>query len=155
MKTMMVLTMAMVAAGGMVSASPVVQATHGVYRTVYEPGLNEIVVRRTPARQIALKEDEQHSWIIEVKPAAHARKIREVYTLPAPATWGASETKGNRVSADRKSCVNRGTLAAGQKYMFNTWGMSAGDPTGAYRIDVYIDDELVKTFQFDVVKKEI
>lgn len=153
MKALMILTMMVV--GSVAYGSPVVQATHGVYRTVYEPGLNEIVVRRTPASRIALSPDTQHSWIIEVKPAAHARQIREVYTLPAPATWGAAEMKSNRVSADRKSCVNRGTLAPGQKYLFNTWGMSPGDPTGAYRIDVYIDDQLVKTFQFDVVKKEI
>lgn len=139
--------------GGSAMASPVVQAVHGVYQTVYEPGLNEIVVRRTPVSRIALNPATQHSWIIEVKPSSQPRAIREVYTLPAAAEWGMAEQKG--VSTDRKSCVVRGTLAPGQKYMFNTWGMSPGDPTGDYKIEVYIEDTLVKTFHFEVVKKEI
>ena len=151
MKKIMISVMAVLVGGSALVASPVVQATHGVYQTVYEPGLNEIVVRRTPATRIALNPSTQHSWIIEVKPSAEPRHIREVYTLPGAAEWGMAERKG--VSADRKSCVIHGVLAPGQKYMFNTWGMSPGDPTGNYKIQVYIDEELVKTFDFEVVKK--
>ena len=153
MKTMTAVGLMVMLIGGTAAASPVVQATHGVYQTVYEPGLNEIVVRRTPVSRIALNPNTQHSWIIEVKPSSQSRTIREVYTLPAPAEWGMAERKG--VSADHKSCVVRGTLAPGQKYMFNTWGMSPGDPTGNYKIDVYIEDNLVQTFKFEVVKREI
>ncbi|MDX6766250.1 MAG: hypothetical protein SFU85_05625 [Candidatus Methylacidiphilales bacterium] len=150
MKTAMVTGWVLMVMAAGLTASPVVQATHGVYQTNYKAGLNEIVVSRTPADHIPVRAGTQHSWIIQVVPASYPRSIREVYTLPAPGRWG--NVEGEQVSADRKQCVVEGTIQPGQTYAFNTWGMDADDPVGNYRISIYIDDVLVKTFSFEAVR---
>lgn len=94
-------------------------------------------------------------WTVKVD-AKGPLRIKEVLKLPdAPETWGEAddnEFSPTATSADRKSAVTTLFMAAKDGVLTNGWCIAAGDPVGHYRIEVFYEEQSLKTFEFDVVE---
>jgi len=103
---------------------------------------------------VPLVENQAYGWIIRLGRGFDKVKWREEFTLPAaPKTWGTTETEGTReISTDKKISVTEKETLVREGRIFNFWSVAAGDPIGKYVIRVFIDNSLVATFHFKVVK---
>ena len=78
-------------------------------------------------------------------------RMKEVFVLPsAPATWGIGPNTTLNNDLTQATTVERVHLGSTDGWMASAWSVSAGDPPGVYKMMVYLDDQLVKTFEFDV-----
>ena len=70
---------------------------------------------------------------------------KEETTLEKPTTWsddeGVKVTKGGRVATRIRTVANEGRI-------FNAWTLNENDPKGKIKIDIYVDEKLIHTFQF-------
>ncbi len=83
--------------------------------------------------------------------AAKTVRVKEVFVLPqAPARWGIGPQTKLSHDLTQATTRDRVDLAASNGWLSSAWTVSAGDPPGRYKMLVYLDDQLVKTFEFDV-----
>ena len=70
---------------------------------------------------------------------------KEVTTYDKPTTWsdidGVTVTKGGRVATRIRTVPNDGRV-------FNSWTLDKNDPKGNIKVEIFIDEKLVKEFQF-------
>ena len=70
---------------------------------------------------------------------------KEVTTYDKPTTWSDSEgvtvTKGGRVATRIRMVPNDGRV-------FNSWTLDKNDPKGNIKVEIFINEKLVKEFQF-------
>jgi hypothetical protein len=83
-------------------------------------------------------------------------RIKEVLKLPkAPATWGEAddnEFSPTATSPDRTTAVTTLFMAAKDGLLTNGWCVAPGDPAGHYRIEVFHEEQSLKTFEFEMVE---
>lgn len=91
-------------------------------------------------------------WFILFKTDKPTVVWREEFELPeVPPTWGPGEAMGIfQVSPDRKTAVTERLIPSRLGFVGNEWRYAPGDPTGAHKMRVYIDGQLVKEFRFDI-----
>ena len=91
-------------------------------------------------------------WFVMFKTDKPTVIWREEFELPeVPPTWGPGEAMGIfQVSPDRKTAVTERIIPSGLGFVGNEWRYAPGDPTGAHKMRVYIDGQLVKEFTFDI-----
>ncbi len=112
----------------------------------------------TPSDHVPNVTDQSYGWIITLRTTSARIRWREEFTLPeVPATWGNPESDVTRmVSPDGKTLVTENVVApdqnpaTGHAFINNAWSVESSDPVGRYRIRVYIEGELVATFNFNV-----
>lgn len=111
--------------------------------------------RFTPKRWVPLRVNQAYGWRIRLNSNQPTVKWREEFTLPAkPKTWGAAEEAGTReLSNDGRVSVTEREVTPEKGMISNTWYVAPGDPAGPYRIRVFVEGQLVKTFNF-VVKRQ-
>ena len=104
---------------------------------------------------VPLIEGQSYGWIIRLGPGFTKVKWKEVFELPAkPDTWGSGEASGDHeISGDRKVSVTEKEVVVEGGYIHNFWSVVAGDPVGDYVIRVYVNDLLLETFHFKVVRR--
>lgn len=109
----------------------------------------------TPKRVVPLRVNQGYGWRIRLNTNQATVKWREEFTLPAkPKTWGAAEEAGSRaVSDDGRVSVTEREVTPDNGVIANTWYVAPGDPAGRYRIRVFVEGQLVKTFAF-IVKRQ-
>ena len=70
---------------------------------------------------------------------------KEVTTYDKPTTWsdidGVTVTKGGRVATRIRTVPNDGRV-------FNSWTLDKNDPKGNIKVEIFINEKLVKEFQF-------
>ena len=70
---------------------------------------------------------------------------KEVTTYDKPTTWsdidGVTVTKGGRVATRIRTVPNNGRV-------FNSWTLDKNDPKGNIKVEIFINEKLVKEFQF-------
>jgi len=70
---------------------------------------------------------------------------KEVTTYDKPTTWsdgeGVTVTKSGRVATRIRTVPNDGRV-------FNSWTLDKNDPKGNIKVEIFIDEKLVKEFQF-------
>jgi hypothetical protein len=100
-----------------------------------------------------------YTWWMKLAPGDAPQSVEERLILPPPlADWGDAATNpddGVEISAD--NTVATSTFAPeldAEGWFSKGWCAAEGDPLGAHRIEVSIDGELLKTFEFDVVAPE-
>jgi hypothetical protein len=105
-----------------------------------------------PSTKIPLKEGQGYGWVIQLETRKLKVKWREELLLPAaPQTWGDGEKQGEHtISPDRKLCVTEQEVVVDRGLVFNAWEVAPGDPRGRYIIRVFVNDRLVRIFEFDV-----
>lgn len=104
--------------------------------------------------RVPLQEGNTYGWRIKLKDYRGEVKWREVLRLPKPPeTWGTDNGEDFSISADGKTSVIRRTQSAPEGVIENFWTIAPGDPVGRHRIEVYIDDRLISTFEFELIPK--
>ena len=94
-----------------------------------------------------------YGWIATLAPRSEPTSWSEELVLPrAPQLWDRRETSGRfAVSDDRTMGVTRGVLPAGETELAQFWSVTAGDPSGSYRLTVKVLDGTVAEFTFELV----
>ena len=148
----------LLAVGGLLSASLVASSFAATEPEVRVGGSAFVLVDTTEGAKEPLKlasvvplvPGQVFGWIMEVDTTKDVVHWREEFSLPeAPASWG-GEAEGHYIlSADRRVATSERATAPTKGMIFNTWTIAAGDPPGHYRIRVFVEGELVKTFDFD------
>ena len=90
-----------------------------------------------------------YKWAIMLDTESSSISTREIFVLPSePKTWGYKEgmtlLHNNRVSVTEK------VLEIDNGVINNGWCVTEGDPTGNYKIEVYINGVLAESFNFMV-----
>ncbi|MBN3952071.1 MAG: hypothetical protein HWQ38_38615 [Nostoc sp. NMS7] len=103
--------------------------------------------------RVPLQEGKSYGWRIKLKDYQGEVKWREVLRLPKPPeSWGTDNGENFSISADGTTSVIRRTQSAPGGVIENFWTIAAGDPVGKHRIEVYIDDRLISTFEFELIR---
>ncbi len=103
-------------------------------------------------KTIPLQEGNAYGWRIKLKEYKGEVKWREVLRLPKPPeTWGTDNGENFSISADGTTSITRRTQSAPDGVIENFWTIAPGDPLGKYKIEVYVDDRLINTFEFEVI----
>lgn len=104
------------------------------------------------SRRVPLNEGQGYGWFIELKTSKPKIKWREEFVMPVPpATMEAQGSTvkyslsedGLTVTTEQEEVVPDSGL------IYNVWGVAAGDPKGHHIIRVYVEDKLVRTFEFE------
>ncbi len=105
-----------------------------------------------PTTTVPLKEGDAYGWKITLDNYQGKVKWREVLTLPqAPETWTTQDNKNFSISADGKTAISQRTAKPVNGVIENFWIISPGDPLGKHQIEVYINEQLIGTFVFEIV----
>ncbi|MFM6202231.1 MAG: hypothetical protein ACKPE1_24365, partial [Dolichospermum sp.] len=73
-------------------------------------------------------------------------------TLPkTPETWITENDQNLSISKDGKTATSTRIQTPVNGVIENFWTISPGDPLGKHQIQVYIDDRLLATFEFEIV----
>ena len=93
-----------------------------------------------------------YGWYIIFKTDKPTVIWREEFELPVPPpTWGPGEAMGiYSISPDRKTAVTERIIPTRLGFIANEWRYAPGDPTGAHKMRVYIDGQLIREFAFDI-----
>ncbi len=105
-----------------------------------------------PTNRVPLQEGNAYGWRIELKDYQSEVRWREVLRLPKPPeTWGTDDGENFSISKDGTTAVTKRVQSATDGVIENFWTIAPGDPLGKYKIEVYIDDRLVGSFEFELV----
>ncbi|MBG1244304.1 hypothetical protein [Nostoc sp. NZL] len=103
-------------------------------------------------KRVPLQQGNTYGWRIKLKDYQGEVKWREVLRLPKPPeTWGTDKGEDFSMSADGMTSVTRRTQSAPEGVIENFWTITPGDPLGKHEIEVYIDDRLISTFEFEII----
>ena len=104
------------------------------------------------ASSVPFKHGQGYGWYIELKDTNQRVKWREELTLPeAPGVWDTQESTAHHViSADKKTLSTEREVLPDNGVIRNTWAVDKDDPRGAYIIKVFLEDKLVRTYNFRV-----
>lgn len=93
-----------------------------------------------------------YGWYISIQTLKPTIHWREEVTVPAePATWGIPSPDEHRsFSADRLTTITEHESMLRGGVILDAWTLEAGDPKGQYRIRVFVEGHLAKTFEFEV-----
>lgn len=94
-------------------------------------------------------------WRIRLADAPPVIRYREVLRLPAaPEFWTGEddEYSPHSFSADRTTAITEEFTAPDDGWIASSWCIAEGDPVGAHSIEVYIDGQLIRRFDFEVKK---
>ena len=94
-----------------------------------------------------------YSWEIELDTELISLPIKEIFILPeAPKVWSLEEgVEGKQtLHHDNKISVIEEDIKVVNGMIESMWCVAEGDPTGDYKIEVYIKGVLVKSFSFVV-----
>ncbi|MBD2388689.1 hypothetical protein [Cylindrospermum sp. FACHB-282] len=106
-----------------------------------------------PRTRVQLQEGDAYGWRIQLQNYRGEVKWREVLRLPKPPeTWGTQDSEDFSISSDGTTAVSKRTQTAVNGVIENFWTIAPGDPVGQHKIEVYIDDRLIKTFEFEIVQ---
>ncbi|WGV24055.1 hypothetical protein [Halotia branconii] len=106
----------------------------------------------TPTNRILLSQGGKYGWRIQLKDYNGEVTWREVLQLPKrPETWATDDGENFSVSKDGSESVTKRTQMASEGVIENFWTITPGDPGGKYKIQVYIDQRLIASFEFEVI----
>ena len=106
-----------------------------------------------PSTLVPFKPGQNYGWFAIVRTDSPVVHWREEFTLPTPPkTWGAKDKAGPRnVSADGRTSTTDGQSTPQGGVIAHAWSVLPDDPTGHYVIRLYVEGELVKVFEFEVM----
>lgn len=107
-----------------------------------------------PTSKVPLKQGDAYGWRIKLQNYQGKVKWREVLSLPkAPETWATPEKDENfSLSKDGTTAMTKRTQTSKNGVIENYWKIAPGDPLGKHKIEVYIDNRLIATFEFETVE---
>lgn len=99
-----------------------------------------------------------YGWIVHLAGEDRLVKFTEIYTSSsAPEFWSGEDDPygAQETSADRKSTRTEKFITTYKGWIENSWCVDKGDPLGPHKMEVHVDGQHVKTFDFQMVKKEV
>ncbi len=96
-----------------------------------------------------------YGWRARVTGGAGQVAFREILSLPGdpPIRNGEDDQHGTTEKAkDRKKTVTERFVRPRDGWISNFWCVAKGDPEGTYAMEVFIAEQFVKRFDFDVRK---
>lgn len=99
-----------------------------------------------------------YGWIVHLAGDDRLVKFTEIYTSSkAPKIWSGEDNPygAQETSADRKSTRTEKFITTYKGWIENSWCVDEGDPLGAHKMEVHVDGQHVKTFDFQMVEKEV
>lgn len=106
-----------------------------------------------PTNRVLFQEKRRYGWRIQLKDYQGKVTWREVLRLPKqPENWGTDNGENFSLSANGTEGVTNRTQVAHNGMIENYWTIAPGDPSGKHRIEVYIDNRRIASFDFDVVR---
>jgi len=85
---------------------------------------------------VPLVVDQSYGWVIVLRTSAKTVRWREEFI--------------RAMSDDARATITEREVTLHNGVIFNSWSVAPGDPTGAYRMRVTIEGQLVRTFEFRV-----
>ncbi|GAX34253.1 hypothetical protein [Nodularia sp. NIES-3585] len=106
----------------------------------------------TPTTRVVLYQGGKYGWRIKLNNYKGKVTWREILRLPKPPeTWATDDGESLSLSSDGIEAVTNRTEVTFDGTIENFWTMVPGDPGGKHQIQVYIDNRLVGSFDFEVV----
>jgi hypothetical protein len=106
----------------------------------------------TPTTRVVLYQGGKYGWRIQLKNYKGKVTWREVLRLPKPPeTWATDDGQSLSLSKDGIEAVTTRTEFTNDGKIENFWTMVPGDPGGKHQIQVYIDNRLIGSFDFEVI----
>ncbi|WP_016952236.1 hypothetical protein [Anabaena sp. PCC 7108] len=106
-----------------------------------------------PTTKVPLKKGDAYGWQIKLPNHRGKVKWREVLSLPkAPETWSTQESENFSISSDGTTAITKRTETPVNGVIKNFWKIAPGDPLGKHKIEVYVEESLIATFEFEVVE---
>lgn len=133
-------------------------AANGMVSVFFGERLPDGSLRRT--RKIIWKPGNQYGWDVTVFSRAPSIKVKEVLTLPGPATFiNKSDEPSNlaknvsvKTSSDQQTLVKEFALDTSKPVKYRrTFKILETDPKGTHRFQFYINASLVSDVEFEVV----
>ncbi|MEA5582414.1 hypothetical protein VB620_13820 [Nodularia harveyana UHCC-0300] len=107
-----------------------------------------------PTTRVVLSEGGKYGWRIQLNDYKGKVTWREVLRLPKPPeTWATNDGQSLSLSSDGIEAITTRTVFTNDGKIENFWTMIPGDPGGQHQIQVYIDDRLIATFDFEVISR--
>ena len=94
-----------------------------------------------------------YGWRVRLSGDESLVKFKEIFRLPAePEIWSAEndEFSTSRIAKDRRTSITERFAVPDDGWIGNSWCVVEGDPEGTYSMDVYVNGEFVKAFDFEV-----
>jgi hypothetical protein len=90
-----------------------------------------------------------YKWAIMLDTELSSISTKEIFILPSkPKSWGYKE--GMTLYQDSRVSVTEKVIEVDNGVINNGWCVTEGDPTGDYKIEVYVNGVLAKSFNFTV-----
>lgn len=106
----------------------------------------------TPTTQIPLIEGETYGWRIQLASYQGEVTWREVFQLPGrPQEWSGPIDGDFAIDPNGTEGITTYTEFTEDGWIENSWTVVSGDPAGQHRIEVYIDEQMIAAFEFEVV----
>jgi hypothetical protein len=139
-----------------VAAASAQIAPRGTAKIDVRFGILEVGADGRPAfvetRRVPNEIGQAYGWIATLEPSTEPISWSEELVLPsAPQLWDRRSTTGRfAVSDDRTMGLTRGVLQPGDTELAQFWSVTAGDPSGTYRLTVKVLDGTVADFTFEL-----
>ncbi len=105
-----------------------------------------------PTKKVPFQEGVAYGWRIQLKDYKGEVTWREVLQLPKPPeSWATSNTENFSLSPDGRAANIQRTDKIKDGLIKNSWTIANGDPMGKHKIEVYIGDRSIATFEFEIV----
>ncbi|MCF7916549.1 MAG: hypothetical protein K9L61_02095 [Candidatus Omnitrophica bacterium] len=98
---------------------------------------------------ITLGDNVQFGWVIATDVIDKSINWQEVILFPEK-PLNLIVTDATKVSSNGKKAVTKKTFNLEDGLIYNSWALSKEDPLGEYKIKVYAEGKLLKTFSFQV-----
>lgn len=104
-----------------------------------------------PTLNVPYKIKQEFGWRMKVEGNADQSVswVEELVSPGVPQTWG-GPSRHRRVSEDGLMCTTWFNEYPSNGYLENSWQVAEGDPKGTYTARIYVNNELVKTIDFEI-----
>ena len=106
----------------------------------------------TKTQNLSVSTKASYGWYAKIQPFKGKIKVREEWELPTPPKyWGYVDHMTVTLSPDGRKSVVEGLVDVDGKFLgHSSWSLDAGDPTGTYKMRLFINDKIQKEFIFNV-----
>ncbi|MDF5727573.1 MAG: hypothetical protein PUP92_05920 [Rhizonema sp. PD38] len=105
-----------------------------------------------PTNKIPLIEGNRYGWRIQLKDYQGEVTWREILQLPKhPDTWGTTDGEHFSIVAHGTEGVTTRTQLIKNGIIQDYWTVVSGDPIGKHKIDIYISERRIASFEFETI----
>ena len=106
----------------------------------------------TQTKNLSVSTNDSYGWYAQIEPFKGRIKVREEWELPTPPKyWGSVDDMTVTLSPDRRKAVVEGIVEIDGSFVgHSSWSLEASDPTGIYKMRLFINDKIQKEFLFNV-----